>query len=96
MHQREKGSVEARLATVRLGIFTVTSLITVIVIGFAARFYAGFRNANDIEGVDYSVGDYISDAGPIIIQSLVIILVVALVFNFGYTYYLKNQVSEDK
>ena len=94
MHKRERGSRESRLATVRLGLFTVTSLIVVILLALTAFLYIGFSDANDAEGVDYSVGDYLGDVGGVIIPSIIIIIVAALVLNFGYTFWLNNQEGE--
>jgi heme/copper-type cytochrome/quinol oxidase subunit 2 len=91
LHKRERGSREARLATVRLGLFTITTLIVLILLALTAVIWLGFSAANDAEGVDYSMGDYIGDVGGVIIPSIIIIVVAALALNFGYTFWLNNQ-----
>jgi len=95
MHKRERGSREARLATVRLGLFTVTSLIVVILLALTTAIWIGFKGANDAEGVSYTLGDYIGDVGGVIIPSIIIIIVAALVLNFGYTFWLNSQEDEE-
>jgi len=95
MHSREKGSIEARIATVRLGVFTVTAFIVLVLLALSAMIYLGFSAANDAEGISYSWGDYIGDIGPVMIPVLLIIIVAALVINFGYAFYLQNS-SDNK
>ncbi len=94
MQKREKGSIEARLATVRLGMFTITALVIIFLVALTLLIYSNISPANEVEGVNYTFSNYLSDIGPVVIPSILIVLIAALAINFGYTFYLRNQ-SQD-
>jgi hypothetical protein len=64
-------------------------------ITFSAILYVSVSNAANDVNVEYSLGDYLGVVGPVVIPSILIIVVGALVINFGYTFFLRNQAKND-
>ena len=95
MNQRERGSREARLATVRLGLFPFTSIFVVSLVALAVRLYVGFRNANDAEGIDYSIGNFLGDVVGELAPLIILIVFVALALNFAYTFWINNREDDN-
>jgi len=91
VNKRERGSREARLATVRLGLFTFAAIFVVSLLALMVRLYIGFRDANDAEGVNYTIGNFLGDVVGDIAPLIIIIVFVALVLNFGYTFWLNSR-----
>lgn len=96
MQQRERGSIEARLATVRLGLFSFAAVVIAALLGMAGLLYNAISAANDEDGLNagYTFSEYMGDVGPVLIPSILIIFIAAVAINFGYTFYLRNQAEK--
>jgi hypothetical protein len=92
--QREKGSIAARLAVLRMGLIGITAVFSAALIAATAVVYSGVAEANSEVDAGYSFGDYLGDVGPVIGLALFILILTAVIINFGYSYYLKNQADE--
>lgn len=87
----EKGSLQARLALLRLGLMAVTAIFIATLLTGSFVIYQGFSRANEAVEGSYSFSDYVSDIGPLIGLASLITIVMAVVVYFGYRTYLLRQ-----
>src|SRR5688500_6617694 len=85
MQRHERGSREARLATVSLGLITITLIFAAAIVVVLGAAYRGIGLFNqEVEGVNYTFSDYISDVGGLAAIAIAITVIAAVVLYFVY------------
>ena len=94
IHNRERGSREARLATVRLGLFAITLFFAGTILAGLIVIYQGIAFFNDeVEESTYTFGDYLGAVGPTAGIAIAITVIAAFVLYFVYARLMDRMVN---